>query len=252
MKRQAVIGRISKKLLGKIDWELFFDDIDDVMDKDGDIDLWKTANVREDLTSTLHSNSRGFSKIFSQWIDKISYPKSISKNKFLKNHCKKTSIFLNFNYTKTLEDIYGIEPEQFFCIHGTQGQEIIIGHGVGNSDRCTDSELVYEYGYGSVYDIGMERLDDIHDSLRKPTKQIIKMAPFFKELKEHEIDNIFLWGFSFSNVDCNYIREICTILDTRYITWYLNDWKINDVVLFEKILFQSGFKGGIRTFNAQD
>ena len=239
-----------EEALGKIDWELLFDNVDDVIDRDGDVDLWKTAYTREDFTSTLHLNSYGFSKIFSQWINTISYPRSISCNSFLTDALKDSSVFLTFNYTKTLEDIYCIPSNQICHIHGIQGKEIIIGHGVEKSHLAPETYFDDEYGYESGYDIGMEGLEDIHNSLRKPTKQIIEKTPFFAELKSHCIKNIFSWGFSFSEVDLCYIREICTILDTEKITWHLHDWGNGDSNRFEQILRKSGFAGSITTFKA--
>ena len=114
-----------EEALGSIDWELFFDDVDDVISKDGEIDLWKTAYAREDFTSTLQFNSYGFSKLFSQWINTISYPKDISCNSFLMDYLKNSSVFLTFNYTRTLENFYNIPPEQICHIHGVQGLSLI-------------------------------------------------------------------------------------------------------------------------------
>jgi len=170
--------------LGKIDWGIFFDDVDDVTDNDGDIDLWKTAYAREDYTSTLHLNAHAFSKLFSQWINTISYPKHISRNVFLTDSLKNASVFLTFNYTKTLEDIYSIPSEQICHIHGIQGGDIIIGHGVVErhitAASSSDSEFDFENNDESDYDFGMEGIDDINDSLMKPTKQILEQTPFFQ------------------------------------------------------------------------
>lgn len=236
--------------LGRIDWELFFSDVIDVTDRDGDIDLWKTAYAREDFTSTLHFNAYGFSKLFSQWINTIPYPKGISNNSFLTDSLKGSSIFLTFNYTKTLEEIYSIPPEQICHIHGVQDKEIIIGHGVEKSHAVIEAYSDNEYGYESDYDFGMEGINDIHDLLRKPTKQILEKTPFFMNLKCHDIKNIFSWGFSFSAVDLCYIREICNTLDTGNITWHLYDMGNGDTARFKQILYRCGFTGEITTFKA--
>jgi hypothetical protein len=243
-----------EEALGRIDWELFFDDVDDVTGRDGDIDLWKTAYTREDFTSTLSFNAYGFSKLFSQWINTISYPKAISCNSFLTDSLKGSSIFLTFNYTKTLEDIYHIPSGQICHIHGVQGKEIIIGHGVEKSRAATeaysDDEYDCEADYESDYDFGMEGIDDIHDSLRKPTKQILEQTSFFASLKHNCIKDIFSWGFSFSAVDLCYIKEICKTIDTGNIIWHLHDRGNGDPIQFEQILRQCGFSGNVTTFKA--
>jgi len=241
-----------EKALGKIDWELLFDDINDVIGKDGEVDLWKTAYAREDFTSTLHFNAYAFSKLFSQWVHTITYPANILRNGFLTDALKNSSVFLTFNYTKTLEDIYNIPPEQICHIHGVQDQNIVIGHGVEKPhlSAAPYSEDDFEDAYESDYDFGMEGIDDIHDSLRKPTKQILDQTLFFASLKHHSIENIFSWGFSLSAVDLCYIKEICKILDTKRITWHLHDRGNGDPDRFEPILRQCSFAGNITTFKA--
>ena len=239
-----------EEALGKIDWELLFDDVDDVTGRDGEIDLWKTAYAREDFTSTLNLNAYAFSKLFSQWIRTITYPKDITRNSFLTDTLKNTSFFLTFNYTKTLEDIYSILPEQICHIHGVQGGDIVIGHGVEKSSESIGSYSNDEDDFESDYDFGMEGIDDIHNSLRKPTKQILERTTFFEDLKYNDIKNIFSWGFSFSAVDRCYIKEICKVLDTERITWHLHDRGNGEPAKFEQILSECGFMGVITTFEA--
>jgi hypothetical protein len=46
---------------------------------------------------------------------------------------KETS-FLTFNYTETLELVYGINPYDVCHIHGMQYEEIFLGHGNSTTD----------------------------------------------------------------------------------------------------------------------
>ncbi|WP_283610593.1 bacteriophage abortive infection AbiH family protein [Faecalispora anaeroviscerum] len=233
--------------LGEIEWSQFFDEVDDVMDRDGEIDPWKTAYAREDFTTMLSFNTSAFSKLFSRWINTISYPTNCTCNNFLSDEIKNSSIFLTFNYTKTLEDIYDISSKQICHIHGVQGGEIIVGHGIDNINDDEDEDEDY---FERSYDFGMEGIDDIHNSLRKPTKKIIEHTPFFNELQNHSVENIFSWGFSFSEVDQCYIKEICNRLDTKSITWHLYDIGNDEPEKFREILLKCGFKGIITTFKA--
>ena len=46
--------------LGKIEWEYFFDELEDIKDRDGDINLWKTASKTFlPATAFLSKNSSG-------------------------------------------------------------------------------------------------------------------------------------------------------------------------------------------------
>ena len=59
------------------------------------------------------------------WICSIDVMKSIGRLRL-----EKRSIYLTFNYTKTLESYYSIPPKRVFHIHGTTDNpgSIITGH----------------------------------------------------------------------------------------------------------------------------
>lgn len=223
--------------LGVIQWECFFDQLEDIEDRDGDIDLLKTAYVREDFTQTLFINSRAFSRFFSEWINTIEYPGAELNTGFFTDEIKASSFFLTFNYTRTLEKIYLIPDSQICHIHGVQGEEIIFGHGNRNEqDGC-------KYGFG------MEGIDNIHEALRKPTEKIIRNTDVFNKLKSFDIKNIYSWGFSFSEVDQCYLVEIFKSLDTKLITWYIHDYSKDQFNKFADILYSCGFKGEVDLFH---
>ena len=222
--------------LGEIQWERFFDQLDDITDRDGDIDFWKTAYVREDFTQTLSINSRAFSKFFSEWINTIKYPDPALKSAFFTKELIDASFFFTFNYTKTLEKLYLISERQICHIHGVQGGEIIFGH--GNRQGQTKS----------TYDFGMEGIDDIQEALRKPTEKIIRDTDVFHKLKSFPIKSIYSWGFSFSEVDQCYLKEICTRLNTEPLTWYIHNYSKNQFDKFKNILRSCGFKGEVILF----
>lgn len=223
--------------LGKINWHAFFDEVDDVYDKEGDLDGWKTLYAREDHGSALYFHSQSFSHLFTEWIDSLDHPEIISRNSFLID--KANSFFLSFNYTRTLEDIYRITPNLICHIHGLKGGEIVIGH-------CNDNFHDAVNG-----DFGMEVIEQIHRNLRKPTENIIKdNTDFFERLSVAEIQNIYSWGFSFSQVDIIYIQEICQRIDTRSAVWHLHNHDESKISEFTSILRACRFNGEITVFNA--
>lgn len=230
--------------LGMIEWkDICSNNFEDIEDKEGDILNFRNAYAREDFTANLNLNSQAFSKLFSKWINGISYPKEISSNSFLTDDLKQSSLFLTFNYTKTLENVYNISPDRICHIHGVQNDDIIIGHGVGNSFDNEDND-------DSDYDFGFEAIDEIHNSLRKPTRSIIENSYFLSDLSNYPIKNVFSWGFSFSEVDQCYIREICKKFDTTAITWHFHDRGNGEKEKFEKIVCECGFAGCINSFMA--
>ena len=232
-----------EKNLGKIDWDLYFDHIEVCLDEDGDIDLWKMSHINEVHTSLIMDNSKAVNKLFSCWIHSLQMPQINTATTFLSN-MPKDSLFLTFNYTNTLQVVYGIKDDCIYHIHGNKNSDIIIGHGNDKSHLNDDCEC----------DIGKEDISTIHDSFIKPVYNILnseKSKDFFAKIKAHNITDIYSWGFSYGKVDLPYIKHICNILNTSEITWHFNDfdneWKTSG---FDKTIRKCGFKGKISSFTA--
>lgn len=111
--------------------------------------------------------------------------------------------FLSFNYTNTLQDIYGISDERVLHIHGkaSRGDEIIIGHDSnGDAFQVIQSEIVDFFGSG--FEVGRQI-----SAFKKPTGKIIEAnKSFFESLTD--VEQIIVMGFSFSSIDMPYIKEI--------------------------------------------
>lgn len=189
--------------LGEIEWSYFFDVLPDVFDKKGDIDHFSMEQDREAFAQTLDINCNSFSYLFSKWIQSIKCPKTHIKSFFTEDK-KADSLFLNFNYTKTLEDVYEISPANICHIHGIQGSDIVIGHG-----------QIPKYHDG----VFIDRETDLDWKLHKPTRKIFEEHKlFFDRIRENHILNVYSWGFSFSDVDNYYIQQIISMLNTEHIT----------------------------------
>ncbi len=203
-------------------------------------DSWKEMYDNTDLADSISIAIKKISIFFNNWIDTININKSIQiKKDFVKLINKKCDVFLNFNYTQTLEKLYLINN---VChIHGKQGEILVFGH--GNNDSSYNYNLVH---YTGAEDI----LEHTHNYLKKDTNKAIKDNKDF--FYEHliSIDNIYSYGFSFAKVDEIYIKEICNILSTENITWYLNDYEnIDKRKSFIETIRKCGFKGKFETYN---
>lgn len=83
---------------------------------------------------------------------------------------KADNIFLTFNYTETLEEVYGINEDRVCHIHGKQGENILFGH--GNTKDYTDEYM--------SKNIGSENsLSELDNFLKKDTKQAMKEHKLF-------------------------------------------------------------------------
>lgn len=139
---------------------------------------------------------------YSDWKDRILTKGEESYSKLLKDTVLKNSdaLFINFNYTKTLEDLYRIPEEQVFHLHGVIGREgFIFGHG------CDD-----EVSDFNPLDVGAY-LEEVVEKLKKPVDNVLTN---YNELFERlpSIKEIYFIGFGIRSeqrwVDSPYLKAI--------------------------------------------
>ena len=120
------------------------------------------------------------------------------------------SFFINFNYTRTLEFLYGISKEQILHIHGCayDSEKLVFGH---NSHIIED---------GNEYD--SERVIEVLGGYHKnPYEYIYKHVTFLNRIKD--VEYVYIYGLSLSPVDIDYIDWIYnhTPTDAKWeISWY--------------------------------
>lgn len=176
------------------------------------------------------------SLLFQSWIKEIKLdsinPKDDFKKLFSPDDC-----YFSTNYTCTLEKVYNIHN---VChIHGavddSGSQRLIIGHGTGNIDNYSDD---------------ISKIDIfIRNNLKKPVGRCIAYCQdFFNSLVN--INKIFSFGFSFSDVDIPYISKICDCIgDTSGIIWFLSDYNLPEHEVLKNKIAKSGFRGKFDVFH---
>ena len=232
--------------LGKMEYSLCFDDLDDVYDRNGEINPRHTANNNEDRAAEINGALRLIENYFSDWVNTIKITnafglREIKNFKDLIN--PDTDIFLTFNYTKTLEVLY--EVKDVLHIHGTQNEndDLVFGH--GNDDDIGEALALHHFG-------AHNEIHELHRELRKPTEIVIDVIKFFFDrIISENICSIYFFGFSFSEVDIPYVYEICrSIKNKPYVVCYLNEYDSpEERKRFSGILRKSGFKGDIRLYH---
>jgi len=208
----------------------------EVTDSDGDVDFIKTERNKEDVCSDLYTATQ-LGKYFAEWISTCD-ASVVQKPKFANLLDLVRDCFLSFNYTETLETVY--HAKNVCHIHGKKGGDLIVGHGESERTLNRDDDTGY-------VDATAEALSDIHEKLRKNTSQILKVnRGFFEKLPN--IENVYSYGFSYSDVDMVYITEICK-KTSKYSTWHFNDYdSARHPEYCDKIL-KCGFKGKFSSFN---
>ena len=219
--------------LGDDVYETFLEDLPSVNIEDED--CFHDVYTNEDLSEHILNTFVGVNDLFVDWvknglgdidfygIKKPEIEAMIDSNAF----------FLSFNYTKTLELGYGINENQVCHIHGSVESlpnEIIMGH--GNDEPVTE----HSYSIGTEASFGK-----LKRKLRKDTVGIIhKNEKFFWQLSD--VQEIYSYGFSFSEVDMVYIKEICNYLDPASVTWFINSYDSDNNPEFRDKIEAYGFK----------
>ena len=185
----------------------------DFLDSDGDLNGSLMASNANDTGETLakyvfYSLNKLFKlwieETYSEWTARILTKSEESLSKLLKATILKNpdAIYINFNYTKTLEDLYRIPEDQVFHLHGVIGEEqFIFGHGY-------DDHESNPYDFNPL-DVG-SYLEAVVDKLKKPTDRVLcKYREFFETLSS--IKEIYFIGFGIrdeNGVDAPYFKEI--------------------------------------------
>lgn len=163
-------------------------------------------NVADKLSQYVHHQ---LNKLFKQWIKEAyeQWESQLTMRKFTSHFpiAKETILtnrdarFLNFNYTRTLEDFYAIPSSSIIHIHGDLDDGVLIfGHG--------EDSIVIPEG-ADVLSQDMYRLSAANRKLVR--QQLRKHEYFFKSLSS--IKEIYFIGFGIrdeNGVDAPYFKEI--------------------------------------------
>lgn len=156
---------------------------------------------KQDAENLLHEILRSF----ESWIRSLNAPNPVKRISIHRGQ----SLFINFNYTSTLEEIYGI-PQCHIChIHGSvDGSEpFIVGHGGIPSKRNSGEILIDEDERDYVADMAERSVQDAATILRKDVQGIIEKHWDVWD-KMANVERICIYGFSFSEIDMPYLQHI--------------------------------------------
>lgn len=191
-----------------------------------------------------------FQNSFGEWIEGLNPPNENNKI----NLKKLDSFFINFNYTRTLEDIYRIPSRMVWHPHGAVGDvntEYVLGHGKSRQQleqeleqqepqppvELDDDEL--QEFYASNSDLVIDRAKDATlsavASLRKPVAKIIEQN---KELWSRLMDvrEIYILGFSFAEVDEPYLAKIVENIHKDSVRWIISQFSKTDIERIHKFI----------------
>lgn len=182
-------------------------------------------------------------RAFSKWVATLPFGK-IEKKLWLVRH---GALFVNFNYSLTLEKLYHIPDSQIIHIHGKAGgkDELVLGHGLSekdiedmmkaeerprNEDEEGDDFVTQRAKWAAI--------NGVYSQRKKVDEIISKYQDCFNGIKN--VTNIHFYGHSFADVDLPYFREIFRCVDKSIVKVEANAFTQDDVKAVEAFMRSEG------------
>ncbi|MGL9749980.1 AbiH family protein [Enterococcus sp. DIV0170] len=199
-------------------------DWDSPIDYNGEPD----AEIEEMLKFGMNINT-----YLTSWIKEINYIlNAVEKKEKIDKIISATDLFLSFNYTLTLEQIYNI-PDVLH-IHGTLPRKLIMGH-----NELYNIYYSEEYGINSVNEKYIKRY---FNRTEKKTSNIInKNQTFFNKNSLEKITHVYILGHSMNQIDIPYFKKILELTNSD-VVWYITYYDSKDIDFFRETVTKLGIK----------
>lgn len=190
-----------EKALGNMDFHAALrETAEDIKMEDGHEGRYQ-AEIEDAPGSFLPGMFDDFHNLFENWVNQIDLSNAEPRRII---HFDSLGKFLTFNYTDTLEKLYGIGDSQVKHIHGkcNTNDELVVGHcnvAVAN-DELSDDPTIYDYQ-------AFEDIAQIVNEQHKNVSEIIMANhDYWRSLAD--VDKVVVYGHSLSEVDAPYFSEV--------------------------------------------
>lgn len=203
--------------LGKFNWRSFYSAHNHV---DVTAENFKPSMIyclEDDLANESDEHVASIRSRFEEWIGDI----DLSVAKKTMNLCSESK-FLSFNYTSTIQQLYGIDLKKILHIHGNAEQfdELIFGHGI-KIEREPDFDEDGEPTRTPFSDAEGAAMYPLY-ALQKPVEDLLKQyEDFFQSLSD--TDNVIVIGHSLNSVDLPYFQKVAECAPNAVWTVYYYD-----------------------------
>jgi len=223
--------------LGEYDWELVYDDHNDIDVMDDSFRPSMAFGLEDELIELTDNLVSRIDEQFHCWIDSIDV-----KGADKKLNLEPNGAYLSFNYTPTLQWVYGISGKHINHIHGSvSGKEkLIYGHTVimdenpeldenGESNRTifTDAENAAKYPF---------------HAFRKPVEQIIENNDQWFSALKGRIGRVVVIGHSLNGIDLPYFKRINDVVAgvPWIVTYHKEEERKRHMLILRSIGFDMG------------
>lgn len=201
-------------------WKAFFNDINQIDVLDDGFQLSSIYGLEDDLDQETEKLVNSIRQAFEDWITDISFDSTVRKLSLNDN-----SVFLNFNYTMTLEEVYQISDKNILHIHGDVENSLgslIFGHNK-NLKRQPEFDTQGERTRGPLSDSEANAQQSFFKLQKQVKDTIHDYNTFFKGL--NNIDEIIILGHSLNSIDLPYFKTIKKYAapETKWKVSFYND-----------------------------
>ncbi len=217
----AVQGRLwcdFEKSLGFFNWSQFYEFYDHTDVTSEDFRPSEAFGLEDELTEEAEHLVKKIRDCFHAWIDDIDVSSAKRKMRFAPS-----SRFLTFNYTATLQSVYGVDDDNVFHIHGKSDRldELIFGHREAMEEEPELDEN--DDNNRTIFSDAEGAAKYPFYALQKPVDEIIqKNREYFESL--HGITDVMVIGHSLNNVDLPYFRELAqNMVGSRWFVYCYKD-----------------------------
>lgn len=188
--------------LGTYNWMALFHEYNFTNPSSESFRVSETYSLEDELQERSDDLHRSIAEGFEGWVDGIDVTSASPRMTF-----EEDASFITFNYTDTLQCVYGVPDCRILHIHGkAERGHLVFGHGV----EIGDSEPELDERGDSNRDMFTNSKNAARYPLmafRKNTAQVLEdCGEFFTRLQE--LTHIEVIGHSLSDVDLPYFREL--------------------------------------------
>lgn len=176
-------------------------------------------HYQNEIDAVVRTISKTMRARFEEWIRQLKIPRAQEIASLVP--IDKDAIFLNFNYTASLQQIYGVSEAQIKFIHGSaeHSAELVLGHGWKQPSSPDPYRIASNPEDADIREVqGQSIIDRYFADTFKPTDAIIaRNRGFFQALST--VDTVRVMGHSVSEVDHAYFAEVRRSVDLSKTQW---------------------------------
>lgn len=155
-------------------------------------------------------------------------------------YVNKDDLYINFNYTSLLENVYNIPLENVIHIHGSLRKNYddpIIGHGNYNRIEMMEKRIISSQDRFDEKETSICKV--IKEYYEKTLKNVNNRIPMLSRIEYLNFIDIFVVGHSLSGVDIPYFRYM-DVKTSKKLNWNIVFYKEEEIIKMRKSLKSMG------------